>query len=299
MSCVSGSEPLIAIVTCDAFKDLDPDDQLLLPALWAHGLSPRIVVWDDPAVQWDLFDLVLIRSTWDYSPQREAFLEWAQAVSTKTRLLNPTNVVQWSSDKHYLLELAAAGVPIVPTEFIEVGQAFELPHHQFVVKPAISAGSRDTYRLSANKTDEARTAIHKIHASGRSVMIQPYLTSVDSEAETALIFIAGAFSHAIRKGPLLELDNAAQEFHGGLFLKEAITPRVATQRQREVAQHALSLAPSDWLYARVDLINDNDGHPVVLELEMVEPSLFFAVDPDQITGAPGRLAKAVAEYLET
>lgn len=298
MSCASGSKPLVAIVTCAAFRELDPDDQLLLPALWAHGLSSRIVVWDDPTVQWELFDLVLIRSTWDYSPQRGAFLDWAHDVSAKTQIINPPEVVQWSSDKHYLLELATAGVPTVPTTFIEIGQTFELPQHQFVVKPAISAGSRDTYRLSAERTDEAIKAIHEIHAGGRSVMIQPYLTSVDSDAETALIFIAGSFSHAIRKGPLLELDNAAQEFHGGLFIKEDITPRVATEIQRKVAQQALRLVPPGWLYARVDLINDNDGNPVVLELEMVEPSLFFAVDPDPITGAPGRLAKALADFLK-
>jgi hypothetical protein len=129
-------------------------------------------------------------------------------------------------------------------------------------------------------------------------MIQPYLTSVDSFAETALIFIAGEFSHAIRKGPLLELDNAAQEFHGGLFIKEEITVREATLMQRQVARQALSLAPPGWLYARVDLVNDDNGNPVVLELEMVEPSLFFAVDPDPISGAPSRLAKALADLLE-
>ena len=298
MSCASGSEPQIAIVTCAAFFDLDPDDQLLLPALWAHGLSPRIVVWDDPDVRWEAFDLVLIRSTWDYSPQREKFLDWTRDVTAKTRLVNPMSVVHWSSDKHYLVELAAAGVPVVPSTFWEPGEEVELPNVQFVVKPAISAGSRDTYRLSANKTVEAHIAIQDIHASGRSVMIQPYLTSVDSFAETALIFIAGEFSHAIRKGPLLELDNAAQEFHGGLFIKEEITVREATLMQRQVARQALSLAPPGWLYARVDLVNDDNGNPVVLELEMVEPSLFFAVDPDPTSGAPSRLAKALADLLE-
>jgi len=298
LSRASRSEPLIAIVTCAAFPDLDPDDQLLLPALTMHGMTPRIAVWNDSTVQWSDFDLVLIRSTWDYSPQRKAFLEWAKVVSERTRLVNPTGVVQWSSDKHYLLELAAAGVPTVQTSFIEIGDPFELPDSEFVVKPAISAGSRDTYRLSADKYLDGMQAVADIHLSGRSVMIQPYLKSVDTAAETALIFVAGNFSHAIRKGPLLELDQAAQEFHGGLFIKEEISARTATQEQRRVAEQALSVAPPDWLYARVDLINDDDGNPVVLELEMVEPSLFFAVDPDPISGAPGRLAQALANLCE-
>ena len=275
MSTSTSTSPLIAIVTCSAFADLDPDDQLLLPALTNQGLAFEIAVWDDPSVDWQRFDLVLIRSTWDYSPRREEFISWLINVSAQTNLVNPVGVIAWSSDKHYLNDLANAGVPTVPTNFFEIGDELVLPDDQFVIKPSISAGSRDTYRLSANKRDEAQEAMRSIHASGRSVMVQPYLKSVDTAAETALIFINGYFSHAIRKGPLLQLDNAAQEFHGGLFIKEEITARTATKDQLEVAHKALSAAPQGWLYARVDVIDDDQGKPVVLELEMVEPSLFF------------------------
>lgn len=290
--------PQIAIVTCAAFAELDPDDQLLLPAFEAQGIQVSIEVWDDPTVNWAQFDLVLIRSTWDYSPRRAEFIDWLTRLETLTTLRNPVDVITWSSDKHYLNDLARNNVPIVPTTFFEVNDELVLPDDQFVIKPSISAGSRDTYRLSADKTHEAIEAMNSIHASGRSVMVQPYLKSVDTAAETALIFIDGHFSHAIRKGPLLKLDNAAQEFHGGLFIKEEITARTATDAQREVAQRALAVAPAGWLYARVDLIDDDHGNPVVLELEMVEPSLFFEVDSDPVTGAPGRLASAIARVLQ-
>lgn len=298
MSPTTNTAPLIAIVTCAAFAELDPDDQLLLPALTSQGLKYEIAVWDDSTVQWDRFDLILIRSTWDYSPRRDEFMSWLNRVSALTTLLNPVTVITWSSDKHYLNDLAAAGVPTVPTKFFEIGDALEIPDCEFVIKPSISAGSRDTYRLSADKHREAQDAMQSIHASGRSVMVQPYLKSVDTAAETALIFLAGEFSHAIRKGPLLQLDNAAQEFHGGLFIKEEITVRIATSTQLEVAHDALSIAPTGWLYARVDLIDDDQGNPVVLELEMVEPSLFFEVDANPRTGAPGRLAQAIAQFCQ-
>ncbi len=298
MSTSRTTTPLVAIVTCAAFADLDPDDQLLLPALTVQKMNYQVAVWDDPTVKWENFDLILIRSTWDYSPRRTEFIAWLTKVSTVSTLINPVDVIAWSSDKHYLNDLSNAGIPTVPTSFFEIGDALVLPEEQFVIKPSISAGSRDTYRLSADKRDEALEAMESIHASGRSVMIQPYLKSVDTSAETALIFIAGVFSHAIRKGPLLQLDNAAQEFHGGLFIKEEITARTATPAQLKVAHQALTIAPQGWVYARVDLIDDDQGNPVVLELEMVEPSLFFEVDSDIATGAPGRLAQAIAQLCQ-
>ncbi|MDD2819315.1 MAG: hypothetical protein PHN51_11055 [Candidatus Nanopelagicales bacterium] len=298
MSSEMKSTPLIAIVTCAAFADLDPDDQLLLPSLAARAINVEITVWDDPSVQWDRFDLVLIRSTWDYSARRNEFMEWLKRVNVVSTLVNPVDVVTWSSDKHYLNDLAKAGIPTVPTQFFEIGDELVLPEDEFVIKPSISAGSRDTYRLSADKRQEALTAMDAIFASGRSVMVQPYFKSVDTAAETALIFIGGEFSHAIRKGPLLKLDNAAQEFHGGLFIKEEIIARTATPMQLDVAQKALAVAPQGWLYARVDLINDDHGNPVVLELEMVEPSLFFEVDSNPETGAPARLARAISHTIK-
>lgn len=293
------SEPSLAIATCSAYAELDIDDQLLLEPLRGLGLRPRILVWDDPTVQWELFDLVLIRSTWDYTRHHAEFLEWARKVESASVLANPVSVIAWSSVKTYLRDLANAGVPIVPTSFIAPGQDWTFPEGQFVVKPTISAGSRDTVRLSSANHAAGDSAIAALHSRQQVAMIQPYFHSVDVQAETAMIFFEGEFSHAISKAALLALDEASPTFERGLFLKEKIAGRAARADQLAVARAALACAPDGWLYARVDLIDDQLGNPVVLELEMVEPSLFLGFhDSDSAEPSPAsRLAQIIAKTL--
>lgn len=279
----------IALVTCAAFPELDIDDQLLLEPLRALGAEPSVQVWNDPDVDWAQFDLVVIRSTWDYTWHHEQFLTWAARVEASGRLANPLAVISWSADKSYLRDLEAAGVPVVPTQFVAPGQAWVLPAGEFVIKPSISAGSRDTVRLSrASAGDQAVLALHR---QGRVAMIQPYLSRVDVDAETALVFFAGALSHAVSKAALLPLDAESPAFERGLFLSEKIARREPRAEQIAVASAALQCAPANWLYARVDLIDDDSGQPVVLELELVEPSLFLGSRP---TGEP---AKALAQLI--
>ena len=289
----------VALATCAAFADLDADDRLLLEPLRALGIEPMAAVWDDASIDWASFDAVVIRSTWDYAERRDEFLDWVARASALTQVLNPLPVVRWSTDKHYLNDLADAGVPVVPTSFIEPGDAdwtFPSDYDEFVVKPAISAGSRDTMRYTHASHATANAHVQRLLDDQRSVMIQPYLPSVDTTAETALLFFDGAFSHAIRKGPLLQAGVEGEKVEG-LFIQEQIDPRTATQAQREVAEAALAVAAEcalppgagDLLYARVDLIDDNDGNPVVLELELVEPSVFLATDRD----AAHRCARAL------
>ena len=289
----------VALATCAAFADLDVDDRLLLEPLLALGIEPVAAVWDDASIDWASFDAVVIRSTWDYAERRDEFLDWVTRAAALTLVLNPLPVVRWSTDKHYLNDLAAAHVPVVPTVFVEPSDAdwtFPSDYDEFVVKPAISAGSRDTMRYTHASHAEATAHVARLLDNQRSVMIQPYLPSVDTVAETALLFFDGSFSHAIRKGPLLQAGVEGEKVEG-LFVQEQIDPRTASQAQREVAEAALAVASAcalprsagDLLYARVDLIDDNDGNPVVLELELVEPSLFFATDRD----AADRCARAV------
>ena len=273
MSALDAAAPRIALVTCAAYAELDVDDQLLIQPLRDLGAEVTIATWDDPAVAWGQFDAAVIRSTWDYTQHRPEFLQWAAAVSAVSRLLNPLPVITWSSDKIYLPDLAAADVPVVPTQFVKPGQSWTLPNGQFVVKPSISAGSRDTLRLSDSAA--GNLAVQALHKHGRVAMIQPYLTDVDVHAETALVFLGGAFSHAVSKAALLPLDAPAPVLERGLFLAEKIAERTPRADQLAVAEAALQCAPSGWLYARVDLIDDEQGRPVVLELEMVEPSLFL------------------------
>ncbi len=288
----------VALATCAAFADLDVDDRLLLEPLRALGIEPVPAVWDNAGVDWASFDAVVIRSTWDYAERRDEFLHWVEETSRVTRVLNPISVVAWSSDKHYLNDLSAAGVPVVATHFVEPGDAhwdFPTGCAEFVVKPAISAGSRDTMRYSHASHSAANAHVRRLLDAQRSVMIQPYLPSVDTVAETALLFFDGEYSHAIRKGPLLQVDVEGEKVEG-LFIQEQIDPREPTPAQREVAQAAMAVVPrgpEQLLYARIDLIDDTHGNPVVLELELVEPSVFLVTDPSAAT----RFAEAIARNL--
>jgi hypothetical protein len=281
----------VALVTCAALPDLDPDDRLLIDPLAAAGVTATPAVWDDERVDWSVFDLVVLRSAWDYAPRREAFVAWSASIP---RLLNPANVVAWNTDKRYLAELAAAGVPAVPTGWLAPQDMPALPAAgEWVIKPAVSAGSRDTGRYDLGRPEHralAITHLERLATAGRLAMLQPYLPAVDTYGETALLFLAGEFSHAIRKGPMLDGPDTGEV---GLYKEERITARVPTELELEVADKALAAVPGGadrLLYARVDLIPGQDGDPVVVELELAEPSLFLGYHE----GAAERLAAAIA-----
>lgn len=280
----------VGLATCAALPVGDPDDAGLVAALHARDVDVHWIPWNntDPRRLRATIDLLVIRSTWDYTDDRDAFLAWIDAVDVPT--FNPPELLRWNSDKRYLLELAAAGVPTVPTTIVEsVDQEWAPPKRfaEFVVKPSVDAGSKGAQRFAREDIDSARVHARDLLVAGRSVLVQPYVPSVDAGSETGLIYIDGAFSHAITKGPMLGREGKA-EMVDGLYVSEVIDPRDATPAQREVAQAVLAAVPvSGAMYARVDLI-DNEGDPVLLELEMIEPSLFFAFDPpaaDRLTAA--------------
>jgi glutathione synthase/RimK-type ligase-like ATP-grasp enzyme len=280
----------VALVTCRELPELDGDDQLLFAPLAQRGITAEPAVWDDPAVDWGAYDLVVIRNPWDYFYRRADFVAWASGVR---RLANPAAVVSWNTDKRYLAALAASRVPVVPTTWIGSADAFEPPAGEYVIKPAVSAGSKDTGRYDPAHADQARAHVAGLQADDRLVMIQPYLPAVDTYGETALLYFASPetgrmeFSHAIRKGPMLSGPYTGVE---GLYAPEAITPRTPTAEELAVAQTALANAPEGLLYARVDVIPGLDGSPVLVELELTEPSVFLAYAP----GAADRFAAAIA-----
>lgn len=291
--------PTVAIATCREFPQLDEDERLLLPALAERGINGVPAVWDDASVDWSAFDAVVIRATWDYSADRAAFLAWAYAVERSTLLMNPARVVEWNTDKRYLSGLAAAGVPTVPTTFLAPGDDAEgwspaRGFEEYVVKPAVSAGSRDTVRYGVDDPREMPDAhVRRLLDAGRTVMIQPYLEAVDTVGETALVFIGGTYSHSIRKGPLLRRGVEGVRVEG-LFVQEQIDPREPSVEEMAVAHSAVAAIPGGVegvLFARVDLIPGPDGGPLLLELELTEPSLFLGHSP----GAAGRLASAIGE----
>ncbi len=294
----------IALVTARAARAIDPDLPPLVEALQRAGATVSTPCWDDVAVDWAGFDLAVLRSTWDYVERIAEFRAWARRCATQTRLFNPPALLEWNTDKHYLQHLYRAGVAVVPTCYVEpgadpgrslrqflaggpdslsVGRNCEFD--QFVVKPSIGAGSRDAARYRRSDADSALAHLSRLVAEeGRSAMLQPYLASVETSGETALIYYDGVPSHAFRKGPLLRLDAGLVE---GLFAPEEINAREAADDERLLAAATHAAIPFERpLYVRFDMIRDRWGTPVILELEMTEPSMFFAYAP----GSADRLA---------
>lgn len=234
-------------------------------------------MWDDTSVNWSGFDLVVPRSTWDYAERLDMFLDWAEALP---RVLNPPAVLRWNTNKGYLADLAAAAIPVVPTRYVAPGERLDPPTDAFVVKPAVSAGGRSSARFAAAaaEAEAAHALIDHIHAGGRTAMVQPDLGDVQ---ETALVFLGDAYSHALHRRVGLPEANAVD----GLYLDEELAPAVATADERAVAERAVAAAGAELLYARVDL-----AAGLVLELELVEPSLYLAFGE----GAVDRFAELIA-----
>ena len=274
----------VALVTCREALGIDYDMPLLLEAVRATGIAVDEVCWDDGLIDWSTYDQVVIRSTWDYHRRYDEFMQWVRAVST---ICNSVDVITWNTDKHYLAEVAAVGLPIVPTIFIEPGQddwvnsaRYLLAMGDVVVKPAISAGSNDTERHGS--LDDTQKHITELLSAQRSVLLQPYLTDVEVQSETGLVFINGKYSHAFAKGPLLA---QAKNMSGGLYAEEEIGVRQPTAEQLLIGERAVKWLLSRFgklLYARVDLLPTAQG-PVIIELELAEPSLYLLLHPDAAT----------------
>jgi glutathione synthase/RimK-type ligase-like ATP-grasp enzyme len=276
----------VALATCAEVAEGDEDGPALVRALAARRVEARPAVWDDASVDWGTFDLVVVRSTWDYAERRDAFLTWAGALP---RVLNEVGVLRWNTDKRYLRELERAGVRVAPTRFLEPGEPFEAPDRSFVIKPAVSAGARHSARYEPGQAVEARAHVARLHGLGRAVMVQPYLDGVETHGETGLVYIGGSYSHSVRKAPLLLPDQPPGE---ALYLEEQIERARPSEAERAVADAALRVAPEGLLYARVDLVPGPEG-PLVLEVELTEPSLWLS----HSVGAAERFADEIAAAL--
>jgi glutathione synthase/RimK-type ligase-like ATP-grasp enzyme len=267
--------------------NLDPDAQLLLDALDHAGLEGSMCVWNDPSIPWTDFDLTVIRSTWDYTRDRDGYLAWARGIE---RLLNPYPIIEYSTDKHYLADLESRSHRVVPSSFCDVDEAPEFPDGRFVVKPTVGAGSIDAEKYGPDDHERAAAHVRALHASGRDAMIQPYIDSIDKDGERALVFIDGTFSHAMTKGAML---NTAADDRDALFRREQMSRAEAEPDAVAFGEAVLREAPfRDLLYARVDLVKVPDGW-AIMELELVEPSLFLAYEES----APKRLADAIRSRL--
>ncbi len=295
----------IALVTAIVSAALDEDMSPLLAACVRAGLTAEVRAWDDFTVSWARYDAVVVRSPWDYHTRLPEFLRWCERVDRVSTLLNPLPVLRWNTDKHYLADLTAQGVAVVPTRFVEP-DAEPLPALQaflaefadaaeYVVKPTVSAGSADTQRYARAQEFAAANHIGRLLDAGRSVMLQPYLDAVDVRGETALLYFEGTFSHAIRKAALLRPNETGADH---TQVPDAIAAREPDADELQLAEAVLATARTHIgvvpLYARVDLIRDAEGRPCLLELELAEPSLFF----DRAPGAADRFVEALQSRID-
>ena len=288
----------VALATCTDVHGLARDDRPLVQALRERGIEAEAKVWNDPNVNWDDFDLTIIRSTWDYPSHYEEFIKWVDSVP---RLLNSSAVVKWNSDRRYLKQMDEAGVPVVDTIWLDPNAHLSkraihsrMPAFgDFVVKPVVSSQANEVGRyqpISAQSRAKAIAHAMELLDSGRWVMIQPYVTSIDTLGEACLTFVNDEFQHAVRRKALL--GGTHRKTVGlSLYANDTMTPVEATERQLEVAKQTLEFAhqatgiSEPFLYARVDLVNGEPSAsakdlrlvtkegPLVTELELTDPSL--------------------------
>jgi hypothetical protein len=279
----------IAFATCAVYPGGRPDD-----AQVAALVGAQFRVWDDPAVAWSLYDLVVIRSVWDYSHRVNEFLDWCRSLGGQ-RLRNRPELVAFNADKRYL---TALGVPIAPTSFLQPGDHLEAFDGEIVVKPNVSAGARNTGRFQPEAADEAADLVRRIHASGRVALVQPYLPAVDAEGETAVIFFGGSVSHVLTKRPVLRTAGVAPLAEGAhgpaavMLEHDLVSPSTASDAQLHLANSAHGALTDRFgtpLYLRVDVATGLDGEPVLMELEAIEPRLYLELAP----GSVERFAAAI------
>jgi glutathione synthase/RimK-type ligase-like ATP-grasp enzyme len=260
------------------------DDELAIEPLTSLGWHVETVSWRETGVDWGRFDLVVIRTTWDYQKYPDEFIATLERIDTATRLENSLDVVRWNLDKRYLRELDSRGVRIVPTIWDGVydKSSFdqwlaELETDEVIIKPTVSATAQNTFRLT--HFDEELTAIFE----QRPFIVQPFLRTVIDEGEYSLFFFKSELSHTILKSPKLG-DFRVQEEHGGL-----ITETQPSEKLLDAARKVIRAIDQGLLYARVDLVRDHDDEFALMELELIEPALYLRMNAD----APQRFAVAI------
>lgn len=269
------------------------EDGLVLEALQKRGIHAVKKDWADKDFDWSSTRYALFRTTWDYFHRFEEFDQWLNKVSMQTKLLNPIELIRWNMDKHYLLDLAEKNIPVVHSYFVEQGSTHtlrDLMDHtgweDAVIKPAISGAARHTYRINPANLHEYEPVFQKLIAF-ESVLIQPYQKNIETKGEVSHIVIDGDYKHSVLK-KAKEGDFRVQDDWGG-----TVHPYKANKEEIQLAELIVRSCQPVPIYARVDLLWDNDDQLALCELELVEPELWFRRNPS----AAEALAEAVEKLL--
>lgn len=262
-----------------AADSVEDEEGLLLTQLRASGLDVHREVWTDKRVNWSAYQLILLKSPWDYFEQYAAFCKWLDKIKALgIRMLNPYHIVKWNSDKHYLQAIAAAGLKVIPSAIVERGELpllssffYEFGCDKLIVKPCVSGGARHTYTVTPQNLAEHQARITEL-LKEEAFIVQPYMTEIETAGEWSFIFLNGKFSHSVVKKPKTG-DFRVQPYFGG-------TTVAAVPAEEHIAGAAAYVErfAKGCLYARVDaILINNELH--LMELELIEPYLFLDTDP--------------------
>ncbi len=276
------------------------EDRLIQDALQRRGFHVDRRAWTDPEVNWAEQDVLIFRSTWDYFHRFDAFRDWLTSIPSSVTCVNPLELIWWNLDKHYLLDLDAAGVSIVPSFFKcpdKTGDANNLPHledwcretggEEWVLKPAISGAGRHTYRFRKEDIPDLEAAFHDL-ISKECMLLQPFQNRVLTEGEVSVMVVNGEITHAVRK-IAKSGDFRVQDDFGGM-----VADHIASEEERDLAKRAMAVCRPPALYGRVDIMTTNSGKKAVSELELIEPEMWYRKQPLAAT----RFADAVEAFLQ-
>tara|TARA_Y100000589_G_scaffold21991_1_gene18315 strand:- start:17747 stop:18628 length:882 start_codon:yes stop_codon:yes gene_type:complete len=288
----------IGLATCSTLPDWEIDDRPLEDALRAAGATVHHPVWDDGTFDFASLDVCLVRTTWDYEHRRDAFVEWAAATTRQTRFFNPPEVIAWNTHKSYLHDLSEDGIPTIPTVWVERGGTLELRAvlsergwTRGFLKPVVGSTARATFRFDVR--DDSIVAAQSFleeRLASESMMVQPYLERVERHGEESIMLVDGDITHAVRKTPVPG-DYRVQDDFGATDAPMQPGETESRLARRIMAMVAERFDVPPLLYGRVDLLRDDDGTPMLNELELVEPSFFFRHAPT----AAERLARSLLE----
>jgi len=271
-------------------------DELLVEPLAERGWSVNFVSWRDGNIDWDEFEVVIIRSPWDYQDDPALFMKVLEEIdSSGARLENSLEIVKWNINKTYLRDMQQRGIKIVPSLWYNNWKKLDtlrelftrLDTEELVIKPLISANADHTYRLFKNTFEEKSDLLEKTFRN-RPFMIQPFVDSIVTEGEYSLFYFGDEYSHAIVKKPE-KGDFRVQEEHGGTL--HTLEPDTKLLELGDKTIQNITPLP---LYSRIDFVRLSDKTYALMELELIEPSLYFNMDPE----SPERFARIFDEWIK-